>query len=87
MEKKVAPNWRATATTIYCDVVKSDVTIIVRKDWTTACIVHKRLGAVRLEKRKGIPVNTCEGPDRCPKVLEYRDRLYREELATQAQVP
>jgi hypothetical protein len=28
-------DWQITATTIYCDAVDDDVTIIVYKDWST----------------------------------------------------
>ncbi len=94
-EGKLVPNWQVTATTIYCDVVKDEATIMVYKDWSTACAYYKRWGPVQREKRKGIgallawlgivsqrrriPASGCKGPERCPKILEYRDKLYREE--------
>jgi hypothetical protein len=94
VKEKLVPNWQVTATTISCDIVGHEATIMVYKDWSTACAYHKRWGSIRREKKKGIagalawlgigdverhiPVD-CKGPAECPKVLEYRDKLYREE--------
>jgi len=94
-KEKLVPNWQVTATTIFCDIVGQETTIMVYKDWSTACTYHKRWGPVRRLKRKGfagflswlgiisdekrVPVSGCKGPAECPKVCEYRDKLYREE--------
>ena len=94
VKEKLVPNWQVTATTINCDTVGREATIMVYKDWSTACAYHKRWGPIRREKKgsipgalawlgigdeeKRIPVN-CKEPAECPLVLEYRDKLYREE--------
>lgn len=99
MKEKLVPNWQVTATTIHCDIVGREATIMVYKDWSTACAYHKRWGPVSRNKRTGIgaalawmgigsdekkiPVN-CKGPLECPMVLEYRDKLYKEDEAIAA---
>ncbi|MCJ7791782.1 MAG: hypothetical protein MUP49_05195 [Dehalococcoidia bacterium] len=35
-------DWQVTATTIYCDAVDDDVTILVYKDWSTKCTGYKK---------------------------------------------
>ncbi len=101
--KKLVPNWQVTATTIYCEAVKNEATIMVYRDWRTACAYHKRWGPVRREKRKGIGIllawlgivpeekrtlaSGCPGPEKCPQILEYRDRLYREEEELRGKAP
>jgi hypothetical protein len=95
IKEKLVPNWQVTATTIHCDIVGREVTIMVYKDWHTACAYYGKWGAIRREKRKGIeralgwlgiiseekhiPAPECKGPQDCPKVIEYRDKLYKEE--------
>ncbi len=102
-EQKLVPNWQVTATTIYCEAVKNEATIMVYKDWSTACAYYKRWGPVQREKRKGIgallvwlgilpeekrtPARECPGPEKCPQILEYRDKLYREEEELMRRTP
>ena len=81
------PDWQVTATTIFCDAVDDDVTIMVYKDWSTKCTgyrkyvesptreVKKDLG--KRAKKLGRKL-ACEGPeDR--RVTDYRDQLKAEE--------
>ena len=93
-----APDWQLTATTVYCDVVNSEATIIVHENWTTACVHHKRWGPVRKVKSNAfrralkwlgifdrdtyVSVN-CLGPQDCPLVCDYRDKLIQEEVGFQ----
>jgi len=102
-EKTIVPNWQVTATLIYCDAVEADVTVMVHKDWSTSCGYYKRWGPVRREKKKGIeavlhrlgivdeikciPASDCGGPEKCPKLLEYRDKLYQEEEVARGAQP
>jgi len=81
-----------TATTIYCDAVDDDVTIMVYKDWSTKCTGYKKYGEslnnetakVLQKKSKRLGRNLrCEGPQD-PRVTDYRDRLMAEDKATPA---
>jgi len=79
-------NWQITATTIYCDAVDDEVTLLVHKDWTTECIGFKKYGkpsgeTSRLLKRKGKQLKRrleCEGPE-CSRVIRYKEKLLAEE--------
>jgi hypothetical protein len=84
--------WQLTATTIYCDAVDDDVTIIVYKDWSTTCTGYKKYGenpdkeTTKIIKKKAKRLGRnlgCEGPlDH--RVTDYRDRLKAQEKATSA---
>jgi hypothetical protein len=79
-------DWQVTATTIYCDAVDDDVTIMVHRDWSTRCTGYTKYvedldkeGAKMLRskaRRQGRNLR-CEGP------LDHRLTDYRERLATQ----
>ncbi len=83
-------DWQVTATTIYCDAVDDDVTIMVYSDWTARCTGYKqyienltRETAKMLQKkskRLGRELR-CEGPSDY-RVTDYRDKLIAEEEAT-----
>ena len=83
------PDWQVTATSIYCDAVDDDVTIMVYKDWSTKCTGDKKYGEnIKREvakelKRRGKRLGRklkCEGPE-CSRVIEYKDKLFAEEEA------
>ncbi len=79
-------DWQVTATTIHCDAIDDDVTIVVHKDWTTVCTGYGKYvenlntqtaGIVRKkEKISGKPLR-CEGP------MDYRVMNYRNKLASE----
>lgn len=78
-------DWQVTATTIYCDKVDADVTIMVYKDWSTKCVICENYGmgitniAKMFKKREKLRKELkCEGPV-CSKVVEYKDKLFTEE--------
>lgn len=80
-------DWQVTATTIYCDAVDDDVTILVYKDWSTECTGYnkyaKNLGkeTAKTLKRKARILHRnlkCEGPLDY-RVMDYRDKLIAEE--------
>ena len=80
-------DWQVTATTIYCDAVGADVTIMVYKDWSTKCaicedygeeITQKKVRTLQKEGKKLGRKMKCEAP-MCSKVIEYKDRLFAEE--------
>ena len=76
--------WQLTATTINCDAVDDEVTILVNKDWSLRCTGHtKYLTAREANKlrKKGHRLGRelkCEGPE-CPRALQYREKLIAEE--------
>jgi len=83
-------DWQVTATTIYCDAVDDDVTIMAYKDGSTRCTGYKKYvespekeTAQMLKKRaKRLGRNLgCEGPlDH--RVTDYRDKLAAGDKAT-----
>ena len=82
-------DWQVTATTIYCDAVDDDVTLIVDKDWNMRCIGYSRYvtnldkDTARLLKQKSRRQGRnlkCEGPGDF-RVTDYRDRLMAQEKA------
>ena len=95
-KKEMTPNWQVTATTIICDKVGQEATIMVYKDWSTACAYHKRWGPVRRKAKEGISRalarlgigspqrnlrSDCPGPTKCLYIREYKNRLREEEMA------
>ena len=93
------PPWQVTAQTIYCDDVCQKATIMVHKDWGTACSHHKIWGPVINIEKHGIsrivswltfgsPTkrirSKCPGPKTCETIVRYRDKLYMEEIENQA---
>jgi hypothetical protein len=79
-------DWQVTATTIYCDAVDDEVTVLVYKDWSTRCTGYikyresAKAAANQLRKkakRLGRPLE-CEGLE-CRRVTQYKEKLAREE--------
>ena len=80
-------DWQVTATTIYCDAVDNDVTLIVDKDWNVRCIGYTRYmtnldkETCRTLKQKSRRLGRdlkCEGPQDF-RVTDYRNRLIAQE--------
>ncbi len=79
-------NWQVTATTIYCDAVDDEVTLMVFKDGSVKCISQERYGrpdrdTARMMERKRERLGhklECEGPQ-CQRGIQYRDKLFAEE--------
>ena len=82
-------NWQITATTIYCDTVDDEVTVMVSKDWSIKCTGFKKYTQPNQETKRLVNTKNrqlkrqlrCEGPE-CPRVLQYRDKLMAEEKAS-----
>ena len=79
-------NWQITATTVHCDYVDDDITLMVDKDWTTRCAWYRRYKQKALEDKKRkfdkairLKIEKCAGPE-CPFAIKYRDKLIQEEL-------
>ncbi|XUX01395.1 MAG: hypothetical protein TUN42_05280 [Dehalogenimonas sp.] len=79
-------DWQVTATTIKCDVVSDEVTIMVYPDGTAKCASFLKFGATNkktlanLERRaRKLGITTkCEGPQ-CRRITDYRDKIMAEE--------
>ena len=80
-------DWQITATTIYCDDVDDEVTVIVQRDGSVRCVGFARYGkpdkdTAGLLKQKSRQLQRqlkCAGPE-CSRVTDYRDRLLAEEM-------
>ncbi|OGO25373.1 MAG: hypothetical protein A2144_09445 [Chloroflexi bacterium RBG_16_50_9] len=76
-------NWMITATTIYCDTVDDDVTLLVYKDGTAKCTGYRKYGnpggkPLKTKSNKAGQPLRCE-PSACERLIQYRDRLLAEE--------
>ncbi len=73
-------DWQLTATTIFCEDVNDEVTIMVYKDGRTKCtgydIYIKQESLSSVSKSGNTP--QCHGPI-CHRVTEYKDRIFSEE--------
>ena len=86
-------DWQVTATTIHCDAVDDEVTIMVYKDWSTRCTGFQKYSESREERvnlvRKSLQLRRtleCEG-NRCTRLVEYRQQLQDEEAMKQRSIP
>ena len=83
-------NWQVTATTVYCDAVDDEVTLMVYKDGAAKCTGYKKYhqpskGINKLLERKGKQLNQkleCEGPE-CYRVIKYKEKLFAEEAKSE----
>ncbi|MBI2857819.1 MAG: hypothetical protein HYX90_01970 [Chloroflexi bacterium] len=81
-------DWQVTATTLLCEAVNDEVTVMVYKDWNVKCTGHEKYlkpsrETARIIKRNASLSNRtfqCEGLD-CAAVRHYRDKLIAEEAA------
>ena len=81
-------NWRITATTIYCDAVAAEVTLMVYRDGSTRCSgyqLHHNASHKVAEGKNSPPQRQldCEGPG-CSRAIQYRDKLFAEEAHPEA---
>ena len=72
-------DWQVTASTIYCEHVQDEATILVYQDWSVKCTGHQKYGGSG-KKRNGREgaIAACEGPG-CEYVLRYKEKLMAEE--------
>jgi len=77
--------WQITATTFWCDTVSEYVTVTVSGDWSYKCMwSNKYKAAVESSIHKSprkikVQISDCQGPS-CKNVLDFRDKLIKEEL-------
>ncbi len=78
------PGWQVTATTIYCDAVDDEATLIVSgEDASIVCTIYqkyaepyKKLASEMAKKGQKLGRTLkCEGP-LCRRMTDYRDRLF-----------
>ncbi len=81
-------DWQVTATTIYCDVVDDEVTVLVYQDLSTKCTGCSKYSepskeVLKLLKKKSKQLGRqlrCEGPE-CSRVVQYKEKLLAEEVS------
>jgi hypothetical protein len=79
-------NWRVTATTIYCDDIDDEATILIYGDGAIKCTSYARYGnpdkyTENLLKKKSKELKRslkCQGPE-CHRLIKYRDKLFDED--------
>jgi hypothetical protein len=82
-------NWSITATTIYCEAVDDEVTLMVYKDRSAKCTGLKKYGNPGTETTKRIKEKgkrtkrtlKCDG-EQCARVTQYREKLFTEETGS-----
>ena len=82
------PSWQVTATTIKCEAVDDEITIMVYPDSTVKCASYtkygatdkKSLAAIEKKAKKTGWASKCEGP-LCHRITDYRDKIMAEEKA------
>jgi hypothetical protein len=75
-------DWVVTATTIYCEAVDDEVTLIVSRDGTLKCTGYQKYSrpdreavrALNVKGRRSGRQLRCEGLE-CKRATHYRDRL------------
>ncbi len=79
-------NWQVTATTIYCNAVDDEVTIMIYQDWSAKCTGYDKYnkrsketaGVLKKKSRQLQRKLECNGLE-CTPVLQYKERLLAEE--------
>ena len=81
-------NWTITASTIYCEAVDDEVTLMVYKDGTAICTGSRKYAAPdrstsRLLKKKSRQLKRALkcGPADCGRLVQYRDKMIAERSA------
>lgn len=73
-------NWQITATTVYCDAVNEEVTILVYKDGSVKCTGYEKLAK---SNQKADGQLRCVGTQ-CRRAVEYKEKLLAEEAKKKA---
>lgn len=79
-------DWQVTATSIYCDSIAEEVTVIVHKDWSVKCTGHSKYGEAGKQsgsqlKKKSRQTGRelkCQGLN-CQQITRYKEKLAAEE--------
>jgi hypothetical protein len=77
-------DWEVTATTIYCDDVDDEVTIIVQGNGTVRCTGSQKYALNNKEAQKELKKKSQKAgkpllckDNACPKLPKYRDELMK----------
>jgi hypothetical protein len=80
------PDWQVTATTVKCDAVGEEITIMVYPDGSARCASYPKFSAdsgtqagTKKRTMKTSRTPECGGP-LCRQVTDYRDKIMAEEL-------
>jgi hypothetical protein len=68
-------NWQITATTVYCEAMADEVTLMVHKDWSVTC-TGQRKSLENANAKK--PLQACD-VNSCPQIIRYLEHLRAEE--------
>ena len=79
-------DWQVTATTIYCDAVDEEVTVLVYRDFSTRCTGYQKYAEPTQELTNSLRKKSnrlgrsleCEGLT-CHRVIEYKEKLAAEQ--------
>jgi len=79
-------DWVITVTTIYCDAVDDEVTLIVYRDGMLKCTGYQKYSKPDKETASALKIKgkqlgkqlRCEGLE-CYRVTQYRDNLFAKE--------
>jgi hypothetical protein len=72
-------NWQVTATTVHCETVNEDVTLLVNKDWSVKCTGFTKYGKTgKSANSRDRQNHKCEGTG-CHLAVQYRQKLQAEE--------
>ena len=76
-------DWQLTATTIFCEDMNDEVTIMVYKDGKTRCTGYDAFMKLNTDtkNKKHMSEIECHGPV-CHRVAAYKDKLFSEEEST-----
>jgi hypothetical protein len=70
------PDWEITATTVYCDAVDDEVTLIVYADGTSLCTGRDKYSEKKVKRPAKTKNRECTGVD-CTILNQYRDSLLK----------
>jgi hypothetical protein len=72
-------DWQITATTVRCNMVNDDVTLLVYKDWSVKCTGFTKYGKTgKSTSNRDRHNHKCEGTE-CQLAVQYRQKLQEEE--------
>ncbi len=83
-EKMVS--WQVTATTVHCEEVDDEVTLLVYKGWSVKCTGQKKYSnpdkdttsLMKKKSRQSKRLLSCKGLE-CSRITQYKNKLVAEE--------
>ncbi len=69
-------DWRLTSTTLFCEVVKKWVPIMVYQDGRVNCGYYYRHGIIGKKSNRNYP---CHGPEGCSLCKDYKEDVFQRE--------